>query len=57
MFNAALELSELERSGARFIYPTGLRVFQWEALRALTRGRDRAEALEKQREKKKKKKN
>jgi hypothetical protein len=46
----ALELSELERSGARFAYPEALNAVEWGALRGLTRGRERAESLRQERE-------
>jgi hypothetical protein len=48
----ALDLSELERSGAKFIYPDGLAAPEWGALRGLTRGRERAEGLKQERERK-----
>lgn len=46
----ALNLSELQRSGASFMYPDGLTAVEWCCLSGLTRGRDRADGLQKQRE-------
>jgi hypothetical protein len=46
----ALGLSELERGGAKFAYPEALDVIEWNALRALTRGRERAESLRQERD-------
>lgn len=48
----ALSLSELERAGAKFDYPDALNPLEWEALRGLTRGRERAENLRQERERK-----
>lgn len=46
----ALGLAELERGGAKFDYPGGLSPVEWESLRGLTRGRERAESLRQERE-------
>ena len=46
----ALSLAELERSGAKFEYPDALSPLEWDALRGLTRGRERAESLRQERE-------
>jgi hypothetical protein len=46
----ALSLSELERAGAKFDYPDGLSPLEWDLLRGLVRGRERAENLRQERE-------
>jgi hypothetical protein len=46
----ALGLSELTRGGAKFEYPDALTPVEWEALRGLVRGRERAEGLRQERE-------
>jgi hypothetical protein len=46
----ALGLSELERAGAKFDYPGGLSPLEWDLLRGLIRGRERAENLRQERE-------
>lgn len=46
----ALELAEIERGGAKFNYPDALSVLEWNILRGLIRGRDRAENLRQERE-------
>jgi hypothetical protein len=46
----ALSLSELERAGAKFDYPGALSPLEWDALRGLVRGRERAENLRQERE-------
>jgi hypothetical protein len=46
----ALNLAELERGGATFDYPGALSPVEWEVLRGLTRGRERAENLRQERE-------
>lgn len=46
----SLGLSELERGGAKFDYPDGLTPVEWESLRGLVRGRERAESLRHERE-------
>lgn len=46
----ALSLSELERGGAKFDYPDALSPLEWDALRGLVRGRERAENLRQERE-------
>lgn len=46
----ALELSEIERAGAKFEYPGALAPLEWNLLRGLTRGRERAENLRQERE-------
>lgn len=48
----ALSLSELERAGAKFEYPDALSPLEWDALRGLVRGRERAENLRQERERK-----
>lgn len=48
----ALGLSELERGGAKFDYPEALSPLEWESLRGLTRGRERAENMRQERERK-----
>jgi len=48
----ALELSEIERGGAKFIYPDGLAATEWASLRGLTRGREKAESMRQERERK-----
>lgn len=52
-FYAALNLAEIERCGGRFAYPDGLSLAEWNSLKALTRGREKAERLDREREKKK----
>lgn len=49
----ATNLSEVERIGGRFDYPDGLTILEWECLRAISRGRDRAEGLRQKRDRKK----
>ncbi|MCC6328999.1 MAG: hypothetical protein IT174_10815 [Acidobacteria bacterium] len=51
--NAALVLTELERSGAKFLYPDALTAAEWASLAGLQRGRDRAEGLQAERDRKK----
>lgn len=51
----ALELTELEKSNARFDYPDALSPLEWNCLRGLTRGRDRAESLKQERDRVKRK--
>jgi hypothetical protein len=46
----ALSLSELERAGAKFDYPGALSPLEWDLLRGLVRGRERAENLRQERE-------
>lgn len=46
----ALELAEIERAGAKFEYPGALIPLEWNLLRGLTRGRERAENLRQERE-------
>jgi hypothetical protein len=46
----ALNLAELERGGAKFEYPDGLSPVEWDVLRGLVRGRERAESLRQERE-------
>lgn len=46
----ALNLAEIERGGAKFDYPGALSVVEWEVLRGLTRGGERAESLRQERE-------
>jgi hypothetical protein len=46
----ALNLAELERGGAKFEYPGALTPLEWDALRGLVRGRERAENLRQERE-------
>lgn len=48
----ALDLTELEKSNAAFAYPDALTPLEWHCLRGLTRGRDRAESLKQERERK-----
>lgn len=50
---AALNLSELQRSGATFAYPDSLTGAEWAALSGLTRGRDKADKLQRGRDRKK----
>jgi hypothetical protein len=49
------ELAELKAAGAQFRYPDGLEPFEWMTLVALQRGESKATALQRKREKKKKK--
>lgn len=53
--STAIELNELQRSGARFNYPDSLTPAEWAAIAAHTRGSDKAEALRRKREDKKSK--
>lgn len=46
----ALGLMEIQRAGAAFAYPTALSKLEWAALAGLQRGRDRAEALRAERD-------
>ncbi len=48
----ALEFSEIERGGGCFQYPDALTPAQWACSRALTRGRERAENLKADRDRK-----
>jgi hypothetical protein len=48
-----LELSELQNANATFAYPDALNSLEWHCLRGLTRGRERANKLKAEREKKK----
>lgn len=48
----ALELAEIERGGGSFVYPDSLSSHDWAAINGLTRGRDRAESLKQERERK-----
>ncbi len=48
----ALELSEVERSGGKFAYPDALSALEWACLIGLTRGKDGAESLKRERERK-----
>lgn len=50
----AIDLSEIEHIGGRFDYPDALEAVEWEALRALSRGRDKADSLKRKRDKQKK---
>lgn len=50
----AAGLSEVKELGGRFEYPDGLSIVEWETLRCLKHGRDRAEKLKADRDKKKK---
>lgn len=49
----AMNLSEVERIGGKFDYPDGLTAVEWETLRGLARGREKAEAMRQKRERKK----
>lgn len=49
----ALELSELQNSSATFAYPDALSPLEWNCLRGLSRGRERAERLKAGRDKRK----
>lgn len=49
---AALGLAELQRGGAAFAYPNGLTPLEWATLNGLTRGKDRAEGLKADRDRK-----
>ncbi len=51
----ALDLSELEKCSAKFDYPTALTPLEWNCLRGLTRGRDRAESLKNERDRQERK--
>ena len=48
----ALDKTELEKSNATFLYPDALSPLEWHCLRGLTRGRDRAESLKQERDRK-----
>jgi hypothetical protein len=50
----AAELAEIERGGAKFAYPDALSPFEWASLRGLTRGKDRAETMKNERERREK---
>lgn len=50
---AALNLSELNRLGATFSYPHSLTAVEWASLSGLQRGRDKADKLQKDRDRKK----
>ena len=50
---AALNLSELTRSGATFSYPHSLTAAEWASLSGLQRGRDKADKLQRERDRKK----
>lgn len=51
----ALELSTLEKGGATFPYPDALSPIEWASVTGLTLGRDRAESLEAERERREEK--
>lgn len=46
-----LDLTEIEKT-ATFAYPDALSPLEWHCLRGLTRGRDRAESLKQERDRK-----
>lgn len=50
--NIALNLSQIERGGGRFAYPQALAPLDWACLTGLTQGRDRADGLRSDRERK-----
>jgi len=48
----ATTLAELQRSGASFSYPHALQAAEWASLSGLTRGRERAETMRQERDRK-----
>ncbi len=48
----ATELKELETAGASFSYPSGLAAEEWASLAGLTRGLNRAQAMQDTRDRK-----
>ncbi len=54
--SAALEFSEIESSGGRYAYPDALPPIDWATMEGLARGRNRANSLQGDRERKDKRK-
>lgn len=50
---AALDFAEMQRGGSTFAYPDALTLSDWAAIRGLQRGRDQAEMMRSDRERKK----
>lgn len=51
----AISLSEVQKVGGTFAYPDGLTALEWECLKGLKRGNDKAESKRQVRDRKKKK--
>lgn len=49
----AVNLDEIEQVGGKFTYPDGLTTIEWECLRGLKRGRNKADKLKQKRDAKK----
>lgn len=51
---AAISLTEIQKVGGVFTYPDGLTALEWECLKGLKRGNDKAESKRQARDRKKK---